>query len=67
MIAIFPEIRAAAARGDLEGLSILVRKYFADTEKYKPIVNIEQLVEKMGRTSGIGTCMIETSLPLLTA
>ncbi len=48
MIAIFPEIRAAAARGDLEGLSILVRKYFADTEKYKPIVNIEQLVEKMG-------------------
>lgn len=48
MIAIFPEIVTCVGIGDLERLSILVRRYFAKHEAQKPNVDIRALINTMG-------------------
>jgi hypothetical protein len=44
MIAIFPEIAAAAAGSDVERLAVLVRKYFAGTQAQSPKVDPRSLL-----------------------
>jgi hypothetical protein len=44
MIAIFPEIAAAAAAGDVERLAVLVRKYFAGPAVHAPQLDVASLL-----------------------
>jgi Zn-dependent peptidase ImmA (M78 family) len=48
MIAIFPEIAAAAAAGDVDRLAILVRRYFCDRETFAPKPDIGRLMINAG-------------------
>ncbi len=48
MIAIFPEIVAAAAAGDVERLAILVRRYFCDRETFAPKPDVGRLMINAG-------------------
>ncbi|MEN9836264.1 MAG: hypothetical protein RL011_2457 [Pseudomonadota bacterium] len=48
MIAIFPEIVATAAAGDIERLAILVRKYFGAAETRAPKIDVARLIESAG-------------------
>jgi hypothetical protein len=48
MIAIFPEIVQCAAKGDIERLALLCRKYFAEKEKFAPQMNLQPLLENCG-------------------
>ncbi len=48
MIAIFPEIVAAAAAGDVERLAILVRRYFCDRETFAPKPDVGRLMTNAG-------------------
>lgn len=48
MIAIFPEIAAAAAGGDPEKLAILVRQYFGDQEVFAPRPDVVMILRNVG-------------------
>jgi len=48
MIAIFPEIAACSASGDLERLGILVRNYFGEDQKFAPNLNMSQIMKNVG-------------------
>lgn len=48
MIAIFPEIAAAAADGQIELVSYLVRKYFGQSEKFLPSIDLVNLSHYLG-------------------
>ncbi len=48
MIAIFPEIAAAALAGDVERLAILVRRYFCDREAHAPNPDVARLMINAG-------------------
>lgn len=48
MIAIFPEIAAAAAAGDVDRLAILVRRYFCDRETFAPKPDVGRLMINAG-------------------
>jgi len=48
MIAIFPEIAAAAAAGDVERLAILVRRYFGGQETFAPKPGVVPLLMSAG-------------------
>jgi Zn-dependent peptidase ImmA (M78 family) len=50
MIAIFPELAAAAAAGDAERLAILVRRYFGGPETHAPRPDVERLALEAGIT-----------------
>lgn len=48
MIAIFPEIVTCVASGDLERLSILVRRYFAKSEAQRPCMDMRNAIQNLG-------------------
>lgn len=48
MIAIFPEIIAAAKAKDLEALAVLVRKYFGGKAKFAPRIDLIELLATAG-------------------
>ena len=48
MIAIFPEIAASAATGDVESLAILVRRYFGGADTFVPNPQIDALIKRFG-------------------
>jgi Zn-dependent peptidase ImmA (M78 family) len=48
MIAIFPETLASAARGDIEELAIVTRRYYGGEEKFAPSPDIAGLVTRVG-------------------
>ena len=48
MIAIFPEIAACSASGDLERLGILVRNYFGGDQKFSPSLNMTEVLKSVG-------------------
>lgn len=48
MIAIFPEIVAAAAKGDVERLAVLARKYFGAGDAYAPRLDVQALLVYAG-------------------
>jgi len=48
MIAIFPEIIAAARQGDIERVAILVRKYFGGDKAESPVLDLKRLVSEAG-------------------
>jgi hypothetical protein len=56
MIAIFPELAAAAAAGDAERLAILVRQYFGGAETHAP----KPCVMRMAREAGIAVERLAT-------
>ena len=53
MLALFPEIAAAAQGGDLEKLSVLIRTYFAADEATKPRLDAAAVVRQFGIPIGI--------------
>jgi len=67
MIAIFPEIVNLAAKGDIENLACMVRKYFGGPQAYSPVLNVERLMVHAGITTkefsnaGIGALVAEDS------
>src|SRR5687767_12375970 len=48
MIAIFPELSAAAAAADVERLAVLVRRYFGGSEVFSPRPAVKDLVRRVG-------------------
>ena len=48
MIAIFPEIAACAASGNVEKLAVLVRKYFGGDQTYAPKLDTMKLMQQAG-------------------
>jgi Zn-dependent peptidase ImmA (M78 family) len=48
MIAIFPEIMAATANGDVEKLAILARKYFGGKDRFRPAPDMRSMCESAG-------------------
>ena len=58
MIAIFPEIAASAATGDVESLAILVRRYFGGTQTFAPKPQVDALIQRFGLT------LKRTALPM---
>ncbi len=48
MIAIFPEIVTCVASGDLERLSIIVRRYFARTDAQRPCLDMRVILGNLG-------------------
>ncbi len=48
MIAIFPEIVSCVASGDLERLSVLVRRYFVKADAQKPCVDMRTAISNLG-------------------
>lgn len=48
MIAIFPELVQAARTLDVEKLAVLVRKYFGDSDTFRPAPDVERLVRAVG-------------------
>ncbi len=48
MIAIFPEIAACSASGDLERLGILVRNYFGSEQKFAPELRMVEVLKNVG-------------------
>lgn len=63
MIAIFPEIAAAAAAGDVDRLAILVRRYFCDRETFAPKPDVGRLMINAGM--GVRTHALDTYGALL--
>ena len=48
MIAIFPETLACAAKGDIEELGVLVRRYYGGDETYAPCPDIRLMAGRVG-------------------
>lgn len=48
MIAIFPETLASAAKGDIEELAVVTRRYYGGEEKFAPNPDIASLVTRVG-------------------
>lgn len=48
MIAIFPQLAAAASAGEIEQLAILVRRYFGGREVFAPRPNLQALLQAAG-------------------
>lgn len=48
MIAIFPETLASAAKGDIEELAVVTRRYYGGEEKFAPNPDIASLVMRVG-------------------
>lgn len=48
MIAIFPELAGLAMAKDFERLACCVRKYFADEQLHKPVLNVDRISQKVG-------------------
>jgi hypothetical protein len=48
MIAIFPEIASRAAAGDVDGLGILIRRYFGGAEPSAPRIDVRSVISSVG-------------------
>ena len=48
MIAIFPETLSSAAKGDIEELAIVTRRYYGGEEKFAPCPDVASLATRIG-------------------